>query len=313
MTPALGAQRTLNNSIRATGVGLHSGEKVNLVLRPAPASTGVVFRRIDLPNPVSLPARIEFLHDTRLCTSLACEGVSVATVEHLLSALAGLGIDNIFIDLDGPEVPIMDGSAAPFVFLLQSAGIRELPVARRLLRIRRRITVREGDKWARLEPYNGFKASFAIDFDHPVIRSGEQTLEVDFSRAAYVKEISRARTFGFLRDLESLRTARLALGGSLDNAVVLDDYRVLNDDGLRSTDEFVRHKLLDAIGDLYLLGHGLLGAYHAHKSGHALNARLLTTLLADERAWEIVEAGETHRAGQPAPGFALPARRVQAV
>lgn len=300
MTFAHDTQRTLNNSIRATGVGLHSGNRINLALHPAPANTGIVFRRSDLATPVTIPARIEYLHDTRLCTTLARNGATVATVEHLLSALAGLGIDNVLIELDGPEVPIMDGSAAPFIFLLQSAGIRALSTHKRMLRIRRRITVREGDKWACLEPYNGFKASFSIDFTHPVIRRGRQHLTLDLRTQSYVKEISRARTFGFLRDLESLRAAQFALGGSLDNAVVLDDYRVLNERGLRSDDEFVRHKLLDAIGDLYLLGYGLVGAFRAHKSGHALNARLIRAVLAHQRAWALVEATTPGQTEPPA-------------
>ncbi len=285
-------QRTLKNCIRATGVGLHSGEKVYLTLRPAPPDSGIVFRRIDLPEPVEIEARAENVGDTRLSTTLVKDGVRVDTVEHLLSAFAGLGIDNAYVDLSAPEVPIMDGSAAPFVFLIQSAGIYEQDAPKRFVRILRRVTVEEGDKWARFEPYEGFKVCFSIEFDHPVFRNRDQYTEFDFSTTSFVKEVSRARTFGFMRDIEYLRNNNLALGGSFDNAIVVDDYRILNEGGLRYEDEFVKHKVLDAIGDLYLLGHSLLGQFVGHKSGHALNNRLLRTLLAQQDAWELVSFDE---------------------
>ena len=281
-------QRTLKNTIRATGVGLHTGEKIVLTLRPAAVDTGIVFRRIDLDEPVDIPARPENVGDTRLSTTLEVDGVRVSTVEHLLSALAGLGIDNLYVDLSAPEVPIMDGSAGPFVFLIQSAGIEEQDAPKRFIRIKRPILVEDGDKWARFDPFEGFKVGFTIDFEHPVFKQSGQKAELDFSATSFVKEVSRARTFGFMRDIELLRERELALGGSLDNAVVLDDYRVLNEDGLRYEDEFVKHKILDAIGDLYLLGHSLVGAFSGHKSGHALNNRLLRELLADKEAWEEV-------------------------
>lgn len=288
MTVKAWRQRTLNNTIRATGVGLHTGERSTITLRPAPPNTGIVFRRRDIAPRTLIHATLANVADTYLGTTIAANGSgpSVATVEHLLSALAGVGIDNLLIDVDGPEIPIMDGSAAPFIFLLESAGIRELPRARRLIRVRRRIEVRDGDKWARLEPYAGFRAEFTIDFDHPVFEPGGQSLVVDFTHCSYVKEISRARTFGFLRDLEQLRVQRRALGGSTDNAIVLDEHGVINREGLRSRDEFVRHKLLDAVGDLYLLGCGLRGAYSACRSGHALNVALLDALLKDRHAWQ---------------------------
>ena len=296
-------QRTLRNVIHATGVGLHSGSKVCLTLRPAAPDAGIVFRRVDVDEPVEIPARLARVSDTRLCTTLACGSTRVATVEHLMAALAGMGIDNAYVDIDGPEVPIMDGSAAPFVFLLQSAGICAQPAPKHFVRIRRPIEVRDGDKWARLEPYDGFKAGLAIDFRHPVFEQGSQQLEIDFGKTPFVSALSRARTFGFLRDLERLRAEQLALGGSLDNAVVLDDYRVLNPDGLRSPDEFVRHKLLDALGDLYLFGHGFIGAFNAFKTGHALNHSLLQTLAATPRAWEIV----TLKAAQRPAAYTSPA------
>ncbi len=281
-------QRTLKNVIRATGVGLHTGEKVYLTLRPAPVDTGVVFRRVDLPEPVEIRARVENVGDTRLSSTLVGGGVRISTVEHLLSALAGLGIDNVYIDLSAPEVPIMDGSAGPFVFLIQSAGVEVQNAAKKFIRIRKTVEVDDGDKWACFHPFEGFKVSFTIDFDHPVFKDRSQTAAVDFSTTSFVKEVSRARTFGFMRDVEALRARNLALGGSLDNAVVVDDYRIINDDGLRYEDEFVRHKVLDAIGDLYLLGYSLVGAFEGHKSGHALNNRLLKTLLADREAWEMI-------------------------
>ncbi len=281
-------QRTLKNIIRATGVGLHTGDKVYMTLRPAAPNTGIVFRRTDLDPPMDIRARQDNVGDTRLSTTLVNGEARVATVEHLLSAMAGLGIDNAYVDLSAPEVPIMDGSAGPFVFLLQSAGIEEQNVAKRFIRIKRPVKVQEGDKWASFEPFEGFKVGFSIDFNHPIISKRTSRAEIDFSTTSFVKEVSRARTFGFMRDIEMLREHNLALGGSMDNAVVLDDYRVLNEDGLRYEDEFVKHKILDAIGDLYLLGHSLIGAYHAHKSGHELNNKLLRTLMADAEAWEEV-------------------------
>lgn len=281
-------QRTLKESIRATGIGLHGGVKVYMTLRPAPANTGIVFRRVDLDQPVDIPANALNVTQTTLGTTLEHDGAKVATVEHLLSAMAGLGIDNAFVDLTAPEVPIMDGSAAPFVFLLQSAGIEEQNSPKKFIRIRKPIEVRDGDKWARLTPYNGFKINFEIDFDHPVLRKHRQTASLDFSTTAFLKEISRARTFGFLRDLETLRERDLTLGGSLDNAIVMDEYRVLNEDGLRFRDEFVRHKILDAVGDLYLLGCCLIGEFNGFKSGHHLNNCLLRALLNDRDSFEEV-------------------------
>lgn len=281
-------QRTLKNAIRATGIGLHTGEKVFLTLRPAAANTGIVFRRTDLAVPVEIPARPEYVGDTQLSTTLVKDGVRISTVEHLLSALAGLGIDNAYIDLNAPEVPIMDGSAGPFVFLVQSAGIEEQSAHKRFLRIKRTVIAEEGDKWVRFDPYDGFKVSFEIDFDHPVFKYRTQRATVDFSSVSFVKEVSRARTFGFMRDIELLRAKNLALGGSLDNAVVVDDYRILNEDGLRYEDEFVKHKILDAVGDLYLLGCNLIGSFSGYKSGHALNNKLLHALLADRKAWERI-------------------------
>ena len=281
-------QRTLKNVIRATGVGLHTGNKVYLTLRPAAPDTGVVFRRVDLDPPVDIMACPSNVGDTRLSTTLVNGDARVSTVEHLLSAFAGLGIDNAYVDVSAAEVPIMDGSAGPFVFLIQSAGIEEQNRPKRFIRIKREVAVEDGDKFARFEPFDGFKVGFSIDFDHPAFVSRTQSATVDFSATSFVKEVSRARTFGFLRDIEALRQQNLALGGSLDNAVVVDDYRILNDDGLRYEDEFVKHKILDAIGDLYLLGHSLIGSFCGHKSGHALNNRLLRTLLADESAWEEV-------------------------
>ena len=281
-------QRTLKNVIRATGVGLHTGEKVYLTLRPAAANTGIVFRRVDLEEPVELLARPENVGDTRLSTTLANGDVRVSTVEHLLSAMAGLGIDNAYVDLSAPEVPIMDGSAGPFVFLIQSSGVVEQSAAKKFLRIKKHVRVEEGDKWAQFEPFDGFKVSFSIEFDHPVFHACSNRASVDFSTTSFVKEVSRARTFGFMRDLEYLRENNLALGGNLDNAIVVDDYRILNEEGLRYEDEFVKHKVLDAIGDLYLLGFSLIGSFTGHKSGHALNNKLLRVLLAEESAWEMV-------------------------
>ncbi|WP_275287046.1 UDP-3-O-acyl-N-acetylglucosamine deacetylase [Halomonas elongata] len=281
-------QRTLKNVIRATGVGLHSGKKVYLTLRPAPVDTGIVFVRTDLEPEVQIPARAENVTDTTLCTALSQDGVKVATVEHLMSALAGLGIDNAYVDVSAPEVPIMDGSAGPFVFLIQSAGIAEQDAPKQFIRIKREVVVREDDKEAIFLPHQGFKVSFAIDFDHPVFEEQKQTAAVDFSTTSFVKEVSRARTFGFMRDLEHLRSNNLALGGSLDNAIVVDDYRIVNEGGLRYDDEFVKHKVLDAIGDLYQLGHSLIGEFRGVKSGHALNNQLCRALIANPQAWEIV-------------------------
>lgn len=279
-------QRTLKNVIRATGVGLHTGEKVYLTLRPAAPDTGIVFRRVDLDVPVDIKACPANVGDTRLSTTLESKGVRISTVEHLLSAFAGLGIDNAYVDVSAPEVPIMDGSAGPFVFLIQSAGVEEQNRPKRFIRIKKRVAVEEDGKYAVFEPYDGFKVEFSIDFDHPAFDARTNSASVDFSSTSFVKEVSRARTFGFLRDIEALRQQNLALGGSMDNAVVVDDYRVLNEEGLRYEDEFVKHKVLDAIGDLYLLGHSLIGAFKGHKSGHALNNRLLRALMADQSAWE---------------------------
>lgn len=282
-------QRTLKNVIRATGVGLHSGEKVFMTLRPAAVNTGIVFRRIDLPTPVEVKAQAHLVGQTQLCTVLVDENqVKIKTTEHLLAALAGLGVDNAYIDLSSEEVPIMDGSAGPFVFLIQSAGIEEQSAAKRFIRIKKTLQVTDGDKWARFEPYEGFKVGFTIDFKHPAFKKSASNAEIDFSTTSFVKEVSRARTFGFMKDIEYMRDRNLALGGSLDNAIVLDDYRVVNEDGLRFDDEFVKHKILDAIGDLYLMGHSLIGAYYAYKSGHGLNNQLLRALIDDREAWEEV-------------------------
>ena len=280
-------QRTLKTVIRATGVGLHTGAKVAMTLRPAQPNTGIMFRRIDLATPVDLPATAFRVTDTRLCSTLEESGAKVATVEHLMSAFAGLGIDNAWVDLDGPEVPIMDGSAGPFVFLIQSAGIEEQAAPKRFIRVRKAVEVRDQDKWARLEPFDGFRLSFSIEYDHPVLSRSGQTATVDFAETSYVKEVARARTFGFMQDVEALRSNGLALGGSLDNAVVMDEFRVLNAEGLRYQDEFVKHKVLDAVGDLYLAGHPLIGAFAAHKSGHSLNNKLVRALIADREAWEL--------------------------
>ncbi len=289
-------QRTLKNVIRATGVGLHTGEKVYLTLRPAAPNTGIVFRRVDLDPPVEVPARSENVSDTRLSTTLEKDEVKISTVEHLMSAFAGLGVDNAYVDLTAAEVPIMDGSAGPFVFLIQSAGIEEQAVPKQFFRIRKAIAIEEGDKWVRFDPLDGFKVSFAIDFNHPIFSNSSQQASVDFSTTSFVKEVSRARTFGFMQDLEALRDAGLARGGSLDNAIVMDSYHILNEDGLRYEDEFVKHKILDAIGDLYLLGHPLIGAFSAHKSGHELNNRLLRKTLSDESSWELVSFEDAQQA-----------------
>ena len=280
-------QRTLKSLIRATGVGLHSGVKVNLVLRPAGPDTGIVFRRVDLDPPVDLLTDPRAVVDTRLCSGLAMGDVKVTTIEHLMSALSGLGIDNVFVDVDAAEIPILDGSAGPFVYLLQSAGIQEQNAPKRFIRVKKRVEVKDGDKWARLEPYDGFKLTFTIEFNHPAIDRTVSTASVDFALQSYVREVARARTFGFMHDVEYMHSNGLALGGSLENAIVMDEYRVLNADGLRFADEFAKHKVLDAIGDLYIVGHPLLASFSAHKSGHALNNDLLRALLSDASAWEI--------------------------
>lgn len=289
-------QRTIKTAIRATGVGLHTGEKVYMTLRPAAENTGVVFHRVDLDEPAHIPAHPELVGETMLGTTLIKDGVKVATVEHLMSALAGLGIDNLAVDLSAPEVPIMDGSAGPFVFLLQSAGIEEQNAAKRFIRIRRKIRVEDGDKWAEFTPFDGFKVNFEIAFNHPVFNKLRQDASIDFSSTSFLKEVSRARTFCFLRDVETLRARNLTLGGSMDNAIVLDDFRILNEDGLRYANEFVVHKILDAIGDVYLLGHSLIGELSAFKSGHELNNRLLRALLQDEAAWEAVTFDDARKA-----------------
>lgn len=288
-------QRTLKTTIRATGVGLHTGEKVYMTLRPAAENSGITFRRIDLDEPVDIPADPMLVGETMLGTTLIKDGVKVATVEHLLAALAGLGIDNINVDLSAPEVPIMDGSAGPFIFLLQSAGIEEQNAAKRFVRIKKTIRVEEGDKWAELRPFNGFKVDFEVYFNHPVFNKINQRATIDFSSSSFLKEVSRARTFCFLRDVEALRERNLTLGGSMDNAIVLDDYRILNEDGLRYSNEFVIHKILDAIGDVYLLGHSLIGEFRAYKSGHDLNNKLLRALLANEAAWEEVTFADSRK------------------
>lgn len=299
-------QRTLKKAISATGVGLHNGEKVTLTLRPAAIDTGIVFKRVDLPQPNEILATPSAVHDTRMCSALEANGVRVATVEHIMSALAGLGVDNVYIDIDAAEIPIMDGSSGPFVFLLQEAGLLEQAAAKKFIRVKKIVEVIEGDKWVRFEPYHGFKVDFTIDFNHPVFEQSSNNVKIDFAVDSYIKEISRARTFGFMHEVEYLRSNGLARGGSLDNAIVLDEYRVLNTDGLRYDDEFVKHKALDAIGDLYMLGHPILGAFHAYKSGHALNNKLLRALLADAEAWEYI----TFEKAEDAPSEFLAQNRL---
>lgn len=289
-------QRTLKTVIRATGVGLHSGEKVYMTLRPAAENAGITFRRVDLEHPVDIPADPRLVGETMLGTTLVKDNVKVATIEHLMSAIAGLGIDNLNIDLSAPEVPIMDGSAGPFVFLLQSAGIEEQNAAKKFIRIKKKIRVEDGDKWAELVPFNGFKVTFEVYFNHPVFNKLNQRATIDFSSTSFLKEVSRARTFCFLRDVEALRERNLTLGGSMDNAIVLDDYRILNEDGLRYSNEFVIHKILDVIGDAYLLGHGLIGELRAYKSGHELNNKLFLAMLDDESAWEKVTFKDSKKA-----------------
>ena len=298
-------QRTLKNVIGATGVGLHTGKKVYLTLRPAPVNTGIVFRRVDLDPVAEIPAALDRVSDTRLSTTIEHNGVRVSTVEHLMSAFAGLHIDNAIVELDSDEVPIMDGSAGIFVFLIQSAGIEMQSAPKQFIRISKPIEIKDGDKWARFEPYDGFKVSFSIDFDHPSMQSSAQEATIDLSEISFAKEVSRARTFGFLQDVEALQEAGLARGGSLDNAIVMDDFRVINDDGLRYGDEFVKHKILDAIGDLYLLGCPLIGSFCAHKSGHGLNNRLLRELDQRRDCWEIVAFDDAN--DTTSPGFLHPA------
>lgn len=282
-------QRTLTNIISGTGVGLHTGVKIHLKLIPAPPNTGIIFRRVDLNPVVEIPARVENVSLTTMSTTLEKNGATVSTVEHLMSAFAGLGVDNAYVDVTAAEVPIMDGSAHPFVFLMESAGIQDQFVPKKFMRIKKTVMVQEGDIWAKLEPYDGFKVSFEIDFDHPVIQNSNQKCEIDFATTSYKNTISRARTFGFMKDLESLREQGLVQGASMKNAIVLSNYHMLNEDQMRYADECVRHKILDAIGDLYLLGHPLIGAFSAYKSGHSINNKLLRKLLADESAWELVE------------------------
>jgi len=292
-------QRTLKSSVSATGVGLHGGRKVTLTLRPAAPDTGVVFHRVDLDPVVSLPADPYAVCDTRMCSGLQKDGAKVNTVEHLMSALAGLGVDNVHIDVDAPEIPILDGSASPFVFLVQSAGLEEQRAPKRFLRVKKPVEYKEDDKWVRLEPYDGFKLNFAIVFNHPAISRTGTEVTVDFADHSYTRDVARARTFGFTQDVDVLRANGLGLGASMDNAIVMDEYRVLNVDGLRYGDEFVKHKVLDAIGDLYLCGHPLLASYSAYKAGHALNNQILRVLLEDESAWEIVTFEQEAKA---APG-----------
>jgi|TARA_B110000438_G_scaffold35649_1_gene35396 UDP-3-O-[3-hydroxymyristoyl] N-acetylglucosamine deacetylase len=289
-------QRTIKTTIRATGVGLHTGKKVYMTLRPGSANTGIIFRRTDIDKNIDIPAKAELVGETMLGTTLIKDDIKVATVEHLMSALAGLGIDNIVIELSAPEVPIMDGSAGPFVFLIQSAGIEEQDAAKKFIKIKKKIRIEEGDKWAELSPFDGFKVDFEIGFNHPVFNKLEQKASIDFSSTSFLKEVSRARTFGFLKDIEKLRENNLTLGGSMDNAIVLDDFRILNEDGLRYSNEFVIHKILDAIGDSYLLGHSLIGRYAAKKSGHCLNNQLMRALIADETAWEEVSFSSPKKA-----------------
>lgn len=291
-------QRTLQKAVRASGIGLHSGRKVYLSLLPAGPDSGIVFRRTDLDPVVEIPARADLVREATMCSNLLLGDTKVATVEHLMSALAGLGIDNCIIELSSPEVPIMDGSAGPFVYLIQSAGIHEQDAHKKFIRIQQPIQVQDGDKFARFDPYEGYRLNFAIDFPHPAFKASQQTATVEFSSMTYVREVSRARTFGFMRELDQLRANNLGLGASLDNVVALDEFRVVNHDGLRYEDEFVRHKILDAVGDLYLLGHSVIGAYSAYKSGHALNNMLVRAVLADEKAWEMVTFDE---ASQKAP------------
>ncbi|MFD0965622.1 UDP-3-O-acyl-N-acetylglucosamine deacetylase [Seminibacterium arietis] len=301
-------QRTLKQSIKVTGVGLHSGNKVTLTLRPAATNTGVVYCRTDLNPPVMFPADANAVRDTMLCTCLVNEsGVKISTVEHLNAALAGLGIDNIIIEVDSAELPIMDGSSSPFIYLLLDAGIEEQNAPKKFIRVKQHVRVEDGDKWAEFKPYNGFRLDFTIDFDHPAINKNVCNYVMDFSAQAFIQQLSRARTFGFMKDIEYLQSQGLALGGSLDNAIVLDDYRILNEDGLRFKDELVRHKMLDAIGDLYMAGYNIIGDFKAYKSGHGLNNKLLRALLSNQEAWEFVSFDEKEQVlqGYVAPGYVL--------
>lgn len=300
-------QRTLKNVIKATGITLHGGERAEITLRPAPVNTGIIFSRTDLNPIVDIPANALNVGETTLSTTLIKDGVRVSTVEHLLSAFAGLGIDNAYVDVTAPEIPIMDGSAGPFVFLIQSAGIEEQSAPKRFIRIKEKIKITDGDKWVTLEPFDGFKVTFTIDFKHPLFKSNTMTTSLDFSSLSYVKEVSRARTFGFMADFEKLQSMNLARGASLDNAIAIDDFRILNEDGLRYENEFVKHKILDAVGDLYLLGSSLVGAFSGYKSGHALNNRILRELLARKEAWEFV----TYEDKQTAPIRYLQALSVE--
>jgi len=288
-------QRTLSSKIKASGVGLHTGKKITLTLNPAQINTGITFIRTDLKSD-QIKASLENVHDTRLSTTLSNETAKISTVEHLLSALAGLGIDNALVELDGPEVPIMDGSARPFVFMIQSAGIQEQNDTKKFIRIKKTIEVRQDEKWAKIEPFDGFKVAFTIDFNHPAFNESSQSSEIDFSSVSYLSQVSRARTFGFAKDIELLRKNNLALGGSVNNAIVIDDYKVINEEGVRFEDEFVKHKILDAIGDLYLLGHGLIGSFSAYKSGHHLNNLLLRELVNNEDAWEETTIEDNEKA-----------------
>ncbi len=297
-------QRTLRHPIRARGIGLHSGQRVYMSVLPAGPDTGIVFRRVDLSPPVDVPAQAALIGETTLCSTLVQDSVKIATVEHLMSAFAGLGVDNAVVELSAPEVPIMDGSSAPFVFLLQSVGLHEQSAPKRFIRVKQPVQVQDGDKWARLEPYGGFRLNFSIDFQHPLIRASGQQAALEFSTPAYIREVSRARTFGFMKEFEFLRGRQLALGASLENAVAVDEFRVLNREGLRYEDEFVRHKILDAVGDLYLLGHPLLANYIAFKSGHGLNNMLARALLADRAAWELAVFEDEELA--PSMGYQKP-------
>ena len=288
-------QRTLSSKIKASGVGLHTGKKISLTLKPAPTNSGISFIRTDI-KAEPIRASLENVFDTRLSTTLSNSHVKISTVEHLLSALAGLGIDNADIELDGPEVPIMDGSARPFVFMIQSAGIQEQNDSKKFIKIKKTIEVKEDEKWAKIEPFEGFKVAFTIDFNHPAFNESTQSSEIDFSSVSYLSQVSRARTFGFAKDIELLRRNNLALGGSVDNAIVIDDYKVINEEGVRFQDEFVKHKILDAIGDLYLLGHGLIGSFSAYKSGHHLNNLLLRELVNNQDAWEEVTIEDNNKA-----------------
>ena len=304
-------QRTLKKSISATGVGLHTGDKVKMTLLPASPDTGIVFRRVDLPDSAEIKVQPQYVCDTRMCSALEHNGVRIATVEHLMSALAGLGIDNVIVELTASEVPIMDGSSGPFVFLLQQAGIVEQAAPKKFIRIKKTVEVHDGDKWVRFDPYFGFKIDFTIDFAHPVFEQTGNNVKIDFADHSYIKEVSRARTFGFMHEVEALRSMGLARGGSLDNAIVLDEYRILNHDGLRYDDEFVKHKTLDAIGDLYVLGHPLLCAFTAYKSGHALNNQLLRTLMADAQAWEYATFDKAEEAPSGFQSFVTSAPALQ--